>query len=800
MKSISLFVQELKSMATNRKVLVPVLAVLFIPLLYSGMFLWAFWDPYAHLDELPVAVVNNDKGAVFNGEKLEIGDELVKKLKENKKFAWHFVSEKEAEKGLKQQTYYMVVKIPENFSENATTIQDEHPKRMTLIYMPNESFNFLSAQIGNTAVEKIKEELSHTVTATYAETMFDNVQKMAKGLQDASDGAKQVHDGVSAAKDGAVKLQDGLHSAKEGSGQLKQGANVAKNGAAEIYKNLKVLAEKSLAFENGLKSASDGSERLNGGLKQLNDGFVRMQEGQSQLLDGAKQVEDGTKQLSGGLKQSLAGMEQMKEKVPQLTTGTLQLKNGASNLASSLEQWKQGAENTKAGAVQVSDGLQQIIAQLDAIIAQTADANEKATLQTLKNSLLPLSEGSKQVAGGMAQLSDGAGALKTGADQLVSGASQLYEGGLAFNQAIEQLFAGQQKLVAGADALVVGQGKVVQGLTAFGEKMAEAKNGVSQLASGSGQLSSGLRELADGSTRLQNGVSQLAAGAEKLSGGMARLEGGISQLSNGVNQLSDGSDQLVDGMKKLDDGSKELAAKLSDGAKKAGDVKANNDIYHMFAEPVKMKNERIYHVPNYGTGFTPYFLSLGLFVGALLLSIVFPLREPAGIPSSGLSWFLSKFSILVIVGVIQALLADTVLLAGLGLDVQSVPNFIIFSIITSITFITLIQFLVTTLGDPGRFVGIIILILQLTTSAGTFPLELIPKTLQPFNAYLPMTYSVFGFKAVISSGDFTFMWENIAILAIFIAVLSIGTILYFTVQHKRKFYTMTQNMTEAPKA
>jgi putative membrane protein len=120
-----------------------------------------------------------------------------------------------------------------------------------------------------------------------------------------------------------------------------------------------------------------------------------------------------------------------------------------------------------------------------------------------------------------------------------------------------------------------------------------------------------------------------------------------------------------------------------------------------------------------------------------------------------------------------------VLLYGLNIEVQSVPYFILFSIITSLTFITLVQFLVTTLGDPGRFVAIIILILQLTTSAGTFPLELIPNALQIFNAWLPMTYSVSGFKAVISSGDFSFMWQQAGILAIFIGAMMIGTIGYF---------------------
>ncbi|MDD1369482.1 YhgE/Pip family protein, partial [Bacillus sp. MHSD17] len=215
--------------------------------------------------------------------------------------------------------------------------------------------------------------------------------------------------------------------------------------------------------------------------------------------------------------------------------------------------------------------------------------------------------------------------------------------------------------------------------------------------------------------------------------------------------------------------------------------------YDMFASPVKVKTEKMAEVPNYGTGFTPYFLSLGLFVGALLLSIVYPLRDTVGVPKSGFSWFISKFGVLLSVGIIQAVVADVILLFGLGVEVQSIPYFILFSIVTSLSFIALIQCLVTAFGDAGRFIAIITLIIQLTTSAGTFPLELIPKFLQPFNAWLPMTYSVSGLKAVVSSGDFNFMWQNIGILMIFIVALSLGTIASLTWMHKRQFRNIAEN-------
>lgn len=113
----------------------------------------------------------------------------------------------------------------------------------------------------------------------------------------------------------------------------------------------------------------------------------------------------------------------------------------------------------------------------------------------------------------------------------------------------------------------------------------------------------------------------------------------------------------------------------------------------MFSDPVNVKGEKITKVSNYGTGLTPYILSLGLFVGALMITVVFDVKEPASRPESAIGWFISKFSILLPVGILQAVIACTVILFGIGLDVQSVWRFYLFSIIMSITCLALIQFL-----------------------------------------------------------------------------------------------------------
>src|SRR5699024_7735952 len=151
-------------------------------------------------------------------------------------------------------------------------------------------------------------------------------------------------------------------------------------------------------------------------------------------------------------------------------------------------------------------------------------------------------------------------------------------------------------------------------------------------------------------------------GSNELLNGMYQLKGGSLQLSNGTQELYKGSNDLDSGMSELVDGTEEFNSEMHEAADKVSDVRGTDNTFNMIANPVKVGNEQINDVPNYGTGFAPYFLSLGLFVGALLLSIVYPLREPAGVPSSGFNWFLGKFVVLFGIGIIQALIASAILL------------------------------------------------------------------------------------------------------------------------------------------
>ncbi|MFS0782958.1 YhgE/Pip family protein [Bacillus sp. 1P06AnD] len=799
------FLGEWKSIFSNKSLLIPILAVMLIPVLYAGMFLWAFWDPYAKLSDLPVVVVNEDKGASFEDEKLSLGDELVDNLKDNKQFKFVTKDKKQGYQDLEDQKYYMLVEIPEDFSENATTILDQNPKKLELKYVPNEGYNFLSAQIGDTAIEKIKGAVSEQIIKTYSETVFDKVKTMADGYQNASKNANTLYDGV-------LKVNDGSKTIKEKLELLASKQIEFKSGVDQVYDGLVAANKGSQTLNNGLVQLSRAHGQLENHSVEVKNGIDELASKSGELISGVNKAADGSQKLNAGLQQASskssdlaaganqvqAGLNELSKNTPGLAQGADKLAAGAGKLSNGASQVSDGATKLSSGASSLNQGIKALQQSLQPMMASLPDGAK----QQVANALAQLVEGSQQIATQSGALAQGASSLNSGAKELNSGAAELKNGANQVNSGASKLSDGAGQVSTGASALSAGLGDLSKGSS-------DLNNGLGQLVEGSGQLAGGIGRLQAGQNKVVAGMQQygdkfkdavdgsanLNSGISKLTGGATKLSDGSGQLAEGANQLSAGAKELQDGTGKVEDGTKEFKDELGKAADESSKVSANDKTYDMMSQPVKVDKDPVDHVPNYGTGFAPYFLSLGLFVGALMLSIVFPLFEPAVQPRNGFTWFLSKFGVLAVVGILQALIADAILIFALGIDVQSVPLFLLFSIVTSLVFMTLIQFFVTTLGNPGRFTAILLLIFQLTTSAGTFPLELIPKFLQFFNRFLPMTYTVRGFKAAITSGNNSYLLLNTGILAIFIVVFMIGTALFFVFKHKRRYNGINNEQT-----
>ncbi len=269
------------------------------------------------------------------------------------------------------------------------------------------------------------------------------------------------------------------------------------------------------------------------------------------------------------------------------------------------------------------------------------------------------------------------------------------------------------------------------------------------------KLSSGLDQLATGAQRLQTGTEQAADGANELKDGVYRLAGGARQLDSGLAKLSDGGHRIADGLTDLQDGAGQLADGLTDGAKQIPGYDDASERSGVLADPVSL--DRVVRNPagTYGVGFAPYFLALALWVGAMInYMLLRPLNRrylASGAPAPRVA--LAGLLPGVLMGLIQAVLLFTVVRFGLGLS--PVHPWISLGLLTgtAAVFAAIMQLIGAALGAPGRIVALVLLMFQLTSSGGTYPVQTTPGFFQAIHPLLPMTYVVEAMRHAIDGGE-----------------------------------------------
>ena len=254
--------------------IIAVIAVLLVPLIYSAIILTAKWGPYDNLANLPVAVVNKDQGGESGGEPINVGNDLIASLKGNNSLGFKFVSEEEADKGMKNLKYYMKIEVPEDFSQKVTTVLDENPQKPELKFVQNEGLHFMAAQVTKTASERIQNQLADQVTATYTKSLLTQLSEIASGFKDGADGSGKINDGAGQLKDGTGQIISSLEEKAPDIARLSDGAN-------ELYTNM-------AGKQGDIAKLADGAN-------ELYTNMAGKQGDIAKLADGAKAVDSGAK-------------------------------------------------------------------------------------------------------------------------------------------------------------------------------------------------------------------------------------------------------------------------------------------------------------------------------------------------------------------------------------------------------------------------------------------------------------------------------------------------------------------------
>ena len=843
--------KEWKAIFKKPTFIIVMIGISLIPALYNIIFLSSMWDPYGQLSELPVAVVNNDKEATYNGNTMAIGKDMVSNLKENKSLDFHFVNEEEGKKGLENGDYYMVVTLPSDLSEKAASILTDHPEQMNIDYQTSSGHSFIASKMSDSAMTQLKQNVSASVTETYTKALFQKMGDLKYGLTKAADGSEQLANGASQLAVGSQTLTTNLHSLADssltfsnGTEQFTKGLSSYVSGVEQLHLGLGTfnsglvtytgavskldsglgqLASKSPELVGGINQLYTGVEAYTGGVSQLNTGLNQFSSGVSAYTNGVGNLATGANQLSSQSATLRMGVEQLSEGIKQLSSKldtSSEQKDQINQLSSGLNQLNQAIQNIDVGDTkQLSSVLSSIVslsnqmlasaqsekattlaniqstvayqsltseqpAEISASVSQNSTdsiqsaqsiialvqglqgslenlQNQSSNLSTLQNqanqvlplastSLTGLSSGLTEMQGAVTSklvpasqsIASGVNAYTAGVDKVSQGASQLSEKNSTLTGSLDQLVSGSTTLTQKSSNLTAGVGQLV-------EKTPELVSGIEKLSTGSNQLNQKSQELMAGVDKLQSGSGQLADKSSQLLSGASQLENGANKLADGSGKLAEGGATLTAGINSLQVGATGLEQGLSSASNQLKSASTESKNAETLVGPLSLSKTDNDQVPVNGIAMAPYMISVALFVAALSTNMIFAKLPSGRHPETRWAWFKSRFEINGVIAVLAAVLVyGGVHLIGLTANHEMRTLFLI--IIASLTFMSMVTALTTWNSRLGAFFSLILLLLQLASSAGTYPLALTNDFFKNVNPWLPMSYSVSGLRQTIS--------------------------------------------------
>lgn len=767
--------EEFKALIKSPKLWVTMIGVALVPALYNLSFLGSMWDPYGSLDNLPVAVVNKDKTATLNDKKLTIGDDMVDSMSINKALDYHFVSQKKADKGLKDGDYYMVITLPEDLSEKASSLLTDNPKKLNIKYQTTAGRSFVASKMSESAMTKLKDTVSENITETYTKAVFKSMSGLQDGLQEASDGGNELLSGSQQLESGSQTITDNLNTVASGSQTLADGTATLSSGLT--------------TYTNGVSTLASGANELNSNSVALISGIAQLKESSTQvqrLVDGANSLTDGLQQLAtsttlsaeeteniqsliSGLPQLNAGIQQLNASVSEISTNVdiTQISTVLSDIASQAQGILKAEEkdsSDRLAAIQATPVYQEDLdasqqAQLvNALNTSGNSVSQQAQqiltdVQTMKASLTALSPLSSKVT-----------ELQTAVSQIANQSNVALPGSV---KALTTLSTGLNQVnTATTTQLVPGSSQIASGISTLNTK-----------------LSSGANELLTGATTYTNAVSQIASGANQLvanntqlTSGASQLQSGAEALASGSSQLAAGSGTLTSGLTTLTSGLSTLSSSLTDASKQLSLVSVTNKNAKLVSNPVSTKETDNDNVKVNGIGMAPYMIAVSLMVVALSTNVIFASSLSGRPVKNRFEWAKQKLFINGLISTVGSLVLYGAI-QFLGFEANYEWRTIFLIILGGWTLMALVTALVGWDNRYGSFLSLVMLLLQVGSAGGSYPIELSPKFFQVVHPYMPMTYIVTGLRQTISmTGS---IGTQVGVLSAFlVAFMVFGLIIY----------------------
>lgn len=502
----------------------------------------------------------------------------------------------------------------------------------------------------------------------------------------------------------------------------------------------------------------DQTEKAAKGADQLKDGVGKAKKGSKDLADGLKDAKNGSGKLAGGLSKLNKGASDLETGSKQVSQGTQRLADRVNGIAADVRPYlKDNGRTIGDTARLVADSSQAVRHNLDilvkrapgsAVLAHKSADELSAIYKThCEDALLPdptvcpALKRAKITAADVAKIADDVNAL------------------VKDNK-------GELKKLDG--------------------HLADLQKKATDLAKRSPRLDEDLESAVGQINELNSGAKKVAQGADKLHTGLGSAKTGSTDLDTGVGKLKKGAGKLDGGLFKLADGSTELAGGLNSGVDKIPDYdkKDRDQRTEVMADPVKLAGQSLHKAPNYGTGFAPYFIPLSLWVGSMVAYMIIQPLNRRALSAGTSAWRIALAGWLPVaaIGLLQVGALMSVLHWGLGLQMAYAAGTIGFLALVTCCFAAIIQWLNARFGAAGRILVLALLMLQLTSAGGTYPVETSPAFFNAIHPYLPMSYVIDALRRLITGGGLGPVWQACAVLAAFTA----GAIALTAVSARRK--------------
>lgn len=658
MKTIrDIYFRDLKHIFTNWAALIVITGLIFLPSLYAWFNIEASWDPYGQTGGLAVAVSNNDAGSVIREQPINIGEEIIASLRDNRQIGWIFVDEPTALRGVEHGDYYASITIPSDFSEKIASILTDHPQKAEIEYTVNEKINAISPKITSKGASGIIEEVSRNFIKIANGTIFQIFNEIGVTLESELPTIEQLRSLV-------FKLEAMFPEIWQTVATAAEDLSKANEIVLKAQENVPIVAQLA-------KDGQDFTERL------------------GQFLDRSR---ENAAAAGPSIKNDLALLQQTATATEQLTALLLEEKPDPAAGKSALDR----ASRRLALAIDITDKTSSLFARLNSMVGGNRLAFVTDRLGQIKTNF-------EQQAAAVNRIREAIDKGEKPADDLVQ----------SLNQLSKDASAWIGDLLNRYDSEI--QPLILEGLN-------KARTAAEQAHT---VLTEASRSIPDVQKIINDAAAGLAFGGRELQAVQQHLpviEARIKALADLIRQLeSEGN-----------------LSEIIDLLKHNAEEESS-----FFAEPVVLKENKLFPIPNYGSAMSPFFTTLSLWVGALLLVslLTVEVHHPE-LSYKSYQIYFGRYLTFMSIAVLQSLMVTLGDLFLLGTYCVNKDWFVFFGALLSAVFMLIVYTLVSVFGNIGKALAIVLLVLQLAGSGGTFPIQVTPPFFQAIHPYLPFTYAI----------------------------------------------------------